>query len=176
MSFERSLPSTPAAARARLTAAARVAAVLTAILGVGSCGETVRSYELASERSPDGRLVALVRVVPCGSLSCESLWVGASPDDASQIVTLPAGEEQCRDIAWTRDSRRVAFLINGYQLRLYDAATRAPAGLLDLLPHDATPTSRIARGVTFSDNGAAITFDDCPRDRAGCRSGMAAIH
>jgi hypothetical protein len=69
----------------------------------------------------------------------------------------------------------VAFLVNGVQLRLYDPASHAPAGLIDLVPADATPSSRIARGITFSDNGAAITFDDCPRDRSGCRPGLVAV-
>ena len=50
-----------------------------------------------------------------------------------------------------------------------------PAGLIDLVPADANPSTRIARGVTFSDNGAAITFDDCPRDRSGCRPGLLGI-
>jgi len=34
---------------------------------------------------------------------------------------------------------------------------------------------RVARGITFSDNGAAVTFDDCPREHAGCRAGMVGI-
>jgi hypothetical protein len=69
----------------------------------------------------------------------------------------------------------VAFLVNGQQLRIYDAQTRTPAGQLDLVPADATTSTRIARGVTFSDNGAAITFDDCPRGTAGCRPGLVAV-
>jgi hypothetical protein len=145
------------------------------LLGLTGCGDRSASYDLLSERSPDGRQIALVRVVPCGATACESLWVGSSPDDAVRVVVLPHGEEQCTDIAWSRDGKRVAFLINGYQLRLYDAQTHAPAGLLDLLPADASPSSRVARGVTFSDNGAAITFDDCPRERSGCRPGMVAV-
>ena len=37
------------------------------------------------------------------------------------------------------------------------------------------PSSRLARGVTFSQNGAAVTFDDCPRGRSGCKPGLAAV-
>jgi hypothetical protein len=29
--------------------------------------------------------------------------------------------------------------------------------------------------VTFSQNGAAVTFDDCPRGHSGCKSGLAAV-
>jgi hypothetical protein len=74
-----------------------------------------------------------------------------------------------------KDGTRVAFLVNGTQLRIYDTESGAPAGLLDLLPADGPPSTRVARGVTFSDTGAAITFDDCPRDRSGCRPGMVAM-
>jgi hypothetical protein len=130
---------------------------------------------LASETAPDAGRVAEVRLVPCDTAWCESLWIGRTADAATRIVTLPQGLERCDEIAWTRDGRRVAFLINGYQLRLYDAATHAPAGLVDLVPADAKPTTRIARGVTFSDNGAAVTFDDCPRDRSGCKPGLLGI-
>jgi hypothetical protein len=130
---------------------------------------------VATETSPDAARVALVRVVECGGGFCESLWIGSTPDSASRISTLPHGQERCTDIAWTRDGKRVAFLINGYQLRIYDAQSHAPAGLVDLVPPDAQPPTRIARGLTFSDNGAAITYDDCPRDRSGCRPGLLAI-
>ena len=35
--------------------------------------------------------------------------------------------------------------------------------------------SRVARGVTFSANGAAVTFDDCPRGHSGCKPAMVAV-
>ena len=119
--------------------------------------------------------MAFVRLLRCGSEWCESLWVGRTPDAANRLATLPHGEERCDEIVWTRDGKRVAFLVNGYQLRLYDARSLAPAGLIDLVPADARPSTRIARGITFSDNGAAMTFDDCPRDRSGCRPGLMAL-
>jgi hypothetical protein len=43
---------------------------------------------------------------------------------------------------------------------------------VQLVPRDA---DRFARGVTFSDNGFAVTFDDCPKGRSGCRSGLAGV-
>ena len=146
-----------------------VAAVAMATLG---CGGQPAGHVMLSEAAPGAGGVAFVRLTPCGTGWCESLWVGASVDNANRLVTLPQNGERCDDIAWSRDGKRVAFLINGYQLRLYDAQSLAPAGLVDLVPADAKPTTRIARGITFSDNGAAVTFDDCPRDRSGCRPGM----
>jgi hypothetical protein len=125
--------------------------------------------------APDSRHVAEVRLSPCGTSWCESLWLGADAGSATLLAMLPPDRERGGEIAWSKDGRRVAFLINGHQLRIFDAGTRAPAGQVDLVPADGPPTSRIARGVTFSDNGAAITFDDCPRQTSGCRPGLVAL-
>ena len=83
--------------------------------------------------------------------------------------------EHCDEIAWAADGFRVGFVINGYQFRIFDGISRKPAGQANLIEPDATPTSRIVRGVTFSQNGAAVTFDECPRTGSGCRSGLMAI-
>src|SRR4030095_13834165 len=80
----------------------------------------------------------------------------------------------CDEIVWTRDGSRVAFLVDGVQLRFYDPSTLAPAGQITLVQPPAGAPS-IARGVTFSENGRAITFDECPRGRSGCRAGIAAV-
>ena len=74
---------------------------------------------------------------------------------------LASGGDRSDEITWMQNGTRVAFLVNGTQLRMYDAEGGAPAGLLDLLPADGPPSTRVARGVTFSETGAAITFDDC---------------
>ncbi len=165
MPTQRAVPSAPAACLGLALAAAILAA---------ACADPP-PVVLASKTAPDAHHVATVRLVPCDKAWCESLWVGASPDSQRRIVTLAAEWERCTEIAWTRDGKRVAFLINGTQLRLYHAETYAPAGQVDLVPNDSHPTTRVARGVTFSENGAALTFDDCPRDRSGCRPGMIAI-
>lgn len=169
MSAERPVP--PAPPQRKL----KVCGIVIASLAAASCSTGPAPYVIVSRAAPDSARVALVRLVPCASAWCESLWIGTSPESATRLVTLPQGEEQCDEIVWTRDGKRVAFLINGYQLRLYDAQSHAPAGLVDLVPADTKPTTRLVRGLTFSDNGAAITFDDCPRDRSGCRPGMLAI-
>ena len=170
MSAERALSPAAGPAARRVT---RVAA-LAGLALVYACGGS-DTFLIASETAPDGRHVALVRVSRCDGDWCHSLWVGTGPGTATRLATLPSGAERCDEIAWSRDGRRVAFLINGHQLRLYDPERGAPAGLLDLVPADAIPTTRIARGITFSDTGAAITFVDCPRDRSGCKPGFAGL-
>ena len=173
MSVEGSVP--PEAWTLITPASRRTLAVGLIAAAAAACGNTPPAHVVAHEASREGSRVAQVRLIQCGNSWCESLWLGPAADNASRIVTLPEQAEHCDEIAWTRDGKRVAFLINGYQLRLYDAQTHAPAGLVDLVPADATPTTRIARGITFSDTGAAVTFDDCPRDRSGCRPGLLAI-
>ena len=172
MPAEGTLPPAAAGITNRLRFAC--CALLSALL-LPACSQGPEPHVLAAETAPDGSHIALVRLITCDGGWCESLWVGPAPDSASRLATLPRGAERCDDIAWTRDGSRVAFLVNGVQLRLYNAQSHAPAGLIDLVPNDATPPARIARGITFSDNGAAITFDDCPRDRSGCRPGLVAV-
>jgi hypothetical protein len=58
---------------------------------------------------------------------------------------------------------------------LFDARSGANLGALSLIEPDGFPSSRIARGVTFSANGAAVTFDDCPRYQSGCKPAFVAI-
>jgi hypothetical protein len=163
--------------RGSFAAIVRLAALLpAAAVAVAGCGARNRDpYVLHSERAADGKRVALARLGPCGDSWCESLWIGASPEQATQIATLASGIEHCTEIAWRPDGTRVAFLIDGFQLRIYDAERLAPAGLVDLVPNDGRPPTRVARGVTFSENGIAITFDDCPRNQSGCRPGLIAI-
>jgi hypothetical protein len=65
-------------------------------------------------------------------------------------------------------------VIDGYRLRVFDAKNRTELKQVDLIDPDVSPP-RFVRGVTFSQNGAAVTFDECPRGRSGCKSGMAAV-
>jgi hypothetical protein len=157
----------------RKLAGAASAAALAAVLA--GCAKSPEPYVLHSEPSREKDAIALVRLAPCGDNWCESLWIGPTIQQATQVATLASGIEHCTEIAWRPDGRRVGFVIDGYQLRLYDAEAHTPAGLVDLVPNDARPPTRIARGVTFSDTGAAVTFDDCPRDRSGCRPGLIGI-
>lgn len=123
-----------------------------------------------SKAAPDTHHVAVVRLVACATGLCESLALGPTPDSVQSIVTLGAlGTERCTEVVWSPDSKRAGFVINGQQLRFYDAEGHRPAGQVDLVPRDSNPPSRLARGITFSENGAAITFDDCPREKSGCR-------
>jgi hypothetical protein len=132
-----------------------------------------RIVRFATAPARDG--VAYVLEGRCAAGLCQSLWLGSSVRTSTAVETLTGPSEQADEIAWTPDGGRVAFLVNGYQLRLFDARTGRNLGAMAIIEPDGYPSSRIARGVTFSANGAAITFDDCPRDHSGCRPGLVAI-
>jgi hypothetical protein len=119
--------------------------------------------------------VAFIRKQPCSGGWCETIWLGDTKESAVQVASLAAGTEHCDEIAWARDGFRVGFIVNGYQLRIFDPESRKQVGQVNLIDPNGPPSSRIARGVTFSQNGAAVTFDDCPRGHSGCKSGLAAV-
>ena len=144
-----------------------------ACLIASACGSKIERYG-AMEWSADRSRVAFSRDRLCEHAPCETLFVGTSVEAAEAIEALADGSERTAEIAWTNDGRRVAFLINGRQLRIFDAESRKPAGKINLFG-DGAGADRIARGITFSENGAAVTFDDCPREHAGCRAGMIGI-
>jgi hypothetical protein len=127
-----------------------------------------------SQRAPAGDAVAYVMNSPCIEGPCESLWI-RDHGKAKRVENLVGDSESSDQIAWTPDGGRVGFIVNGYQLRVFDAHTGANLGAVSLIEPDGSPTSRVVRGVTFSMNGATVTFDDCPRDHSGCKAGFRAI-
>jgi hypothetical protein len=133
------------------------------------------TWEVVAAASGGNARVAFAKGHSCETGPCQSLWIGTSRDSATRLETLAPGKDTCDEIAWTPDGKRVAFLINGYQLRVYNGETLAPAGVVTLVEPEGSPSQRIARGVTFSENGKAVTFDDCPRRHSGCRAGLMGV-
>ena len=169
----------PAAARRSSRAGLAIAVVIAAfVVGVGGFGAGFflgARRAVAVSQSPSREAVAFVLEGRCAAGRCQTLWVGPDTKKAKVVQSLGGLSEEAGEIVWTPDGRKVAFIINGYQLRLFDAASGAALGALAIIDPDGFPSSRIARGVTFSSNGAAITFDDCPRDHSGCKPGILAI-
>jgi hypothetical protein len=144
--------------------------VLALIAAAFVAGTKLATRETVLAASADGTRAAWAADRRCWSGPCETLWIGTGGGDATKVATLE-GTGRCDEIVWTKDGSRVAFLIDGAQLRFYDPSSMAPAGQITLLQ----PASQsVVRGVTFSDNGRAITYDECPRGRSGCRAGIAA--
>jgi hypothetical protein len=174
MSAEGNLPATRRS-RGGPLAAAFIGAFVVAVIafGAGYVLGARRIVRFANAPGRDG--VAYVLEGRCATGLCQTLWIGTSVKTARTVEALSGLSEQADEIAWTPDGGRVAFIVNGYQLRLFDAHTGANLGAVALIDPDGFPTSRLARGVTFSSNGAAVTFDDCPRDHSGCKPGVVAI-
>ncbi len=162
-----------------LIGVALASAALASAAGV-ACGYTVGkraanpAVEVLSAAPPVGGRIAFVRESPCGQGRCQTLWLGNTIEDAAEVARLP-GNERCEAIAWSQDGYRMGFLVNGYELRVFDAEPRRLVAQVNLVEPGGVPSSRIARGITFSSNGTAVTFDDCPRSTSGCKSGLAGI-
>jgi hypothetical protein len=176
MSAEGNLPASPARGRrAGAVVAALIAAFVVAIVGFAAGLFLGGRRAVTVLESPSRDAVAFVLEGRCASGRCQTLWVGPDTRRAKLVQGLSGPAEEAGEIAWTPDGARVGFLINGYQLRVFDARTGAALGAVAILDPDGFPSSRIARGVTFSGNGNAITYDDCPRYHSGCKPGMLAI-
>jgi hypothetical protein len=175
MSAQGTVPASRAV-KARQKGAAVILVAVAAVAAAYVAGKRAGAVQDVLLASPaESRRVAFMRKQPCVGGWCETIWMGNTKEDAVQVASLSAGSEHCDEIAWARDGFRVGFIVNGYQLRIFDAGSRTQVGQVNLIDPDGTPSSRIARGVTFSQNGAAVTFDDCPRGRSGCKSGLAAV-
>jgi len=149
--------------------------VLTVAVGAFFAGTKLATHEAVFAASADGAHAAWAEDRRCWSGPCQALWIGDGRSNATRIGVLDQNS-RCDEIVWTRDGSRVAFLIDGTQLRFYDPASRAPAGQITLVtPRADGPPHAAVRGVTFSENGKAITFDECPIGRSGCRAGFAAV-
>ena len=176
MSVQRAVPSTnPPRTTFRLIAALLLGVAVgasAALLITARATDASRRRETARAQSPDRSRVALARESRCGEGICLELLVGPSAD-ASTVVGSP-GTRTCNEVVWTPDGSRVAFVLDGSELMIYDAQTLKLAGMVRLMTAEAAQT-RLARGVTFSENGRAATFDDCPRAHSGCRAGVVGI-
>jgi hypothetical protein len=169
------VPATRSSSRA-LTALAFLVLAAAAAVGAYFAGRRAGAVQEIMAGAPsEAQRIALVKKEPCDRGWCETLWMGDTRQNAVRVASLAPGSERCEEIAWAKDGYRVGFVINGYQLRIFDGPTRKQVGQVNLIDPDGTPTSHLVRGVTFSQNGAAVTFDDCPRGRSGCKSGLAAV-
>jgi hypothetical protein len=175
MSAQRTMPP-PRAPRGAVKAIVFVALAVAAVIAAYLAGRRAGAVqELMAAAPSEARGVALVKKEPCERGWCETLWIGDTRENAVRVASLVPGSEHCEEIAWARDGYRVGFVINGYQLRVFDAPARKALNQVNLIEPDGPPTSHVVRGVTFSQNGASVTFDDCPRVRSGCKSGLAAV-
>jgi hypothetical protein len=175
MSAEGALPSAPPARTPLSTKIVLFAALVAGPAAYVAGLRSGRIHEVMSAKPSGAQRIAFVREEPCGDKPCQTIWIGATREDAVRVASLAPGVERCDEIAWASDGYRVGFVVNGYQLRIFDGVSGKAVRDVNLIEPDGTPTTHFVRGVTFSQTGAAVTFDECPRGRSGCKSGLAAV-
>jgi len=170
MSAQRPVSSAP-------SSRALIAALLLGI-ALGAAGVMLIEQSRGSQRtlarstSPDNARVAFVAEKKCAADMCQTFLIGATAAGATEVRTIESSNPT--EVVWTPDSKRVGFLANGAELVLFDAQSLKEIGIVRLMTDEAAQT-RLARGVTFSENGRAVTFDDCPRGRSGCKGAVVGV-
>ena len=102
----------------------------------------------------------------------QRVLVGAEGTE-TEVRRIDHASGTADEIAWAPDGSMAGVLLNGSKLVVIDIAGRRVLYELPLL--EKQDGSRMARGVGFSANAMAITFDDCPRTGAGCRPRFMAL-
>ena len=168
-------PVSAAPSRASSIIAALIVGALAGFAGFVAGKRNAEEHRiLLTATPPDPKFVALVRDRSCDGGRCQTLWLGATTDKAVEILQLGGGEK-VEEIAFSADGSLVGFLVNGYQLRVFESESRLPRATVELFAPEGIPSKRIARGITFSANGAAVTYDECPRHTSGCKSGLSGV-
>lgn len=118
--------------------------------------------------SPDGRYTAFVRQHLNTDPPDDHLYLAVAGRSAKRLMSLVPDADWCRTIIWTRDSRRVGFLINEQRLAIFDTESAALISILVLVEADGYPGSQEARSVHFVDDGT-VSFERFDRATAVLR-------
>lgn len=141
-------------------------------IGFAAGRATASIGTIAEARSPDG--ASYLRVSQPFSLAPvdQRLSLGGANGETEllrfDVDTGPAGP-----LIWAPDGSIAGVLRGGATLVVIDAANARVLYEQPLL--ERMDGTRVARGVGFSTNAMAVTFDDCPREGAGCRPQFLAL-
>ena len=145
---------------ARASRLAARSAALTPFVAAGVSPPSGRAAISAPPHGADRRSrrratrVAFVREARCGHgrAVSRSLWLGTNTwSDAARGPSLPAAASSATRSPGRRTATASAFLVNGYQLRIFDAETRKPVGAGE--PHrppTASPLDAASRAASRS--------------------------
>lgn len=118
--------------------------------------------------SPDGRTIAEVRSRFTLDPPAQSLWIKTPEEAPKKLANLQEDSEWCEKIVWSPDSSKVAFLITGLRLDVYNLRNLSLVSSVPLVHVDGYPGSREARDVRFSRDGSFVEFRDCRRSQPDC--------
>ena len=141
------------------------------VIGFAAGRATAQRGTVAEAWAPDGASrVRIARAFSFGPKD-QRVMVGAADQEAEVRALAP--DEDAGEILWAPDGSIAGVVLNGATLAVIDPAARRIIYELPLLEQQ--DGSRMARGVGFSANAMAITFDDCPKRGAGCRPRLMAL-
>jgi hypothetical protein len=142
------------------------------LVGFAAGRATAGMGVVAHVQAPNGPShVRVVRKFSLGSLD-QRVQIGHG-SARTEVKRLDDETGAAGEIAWAPDGSIAGVLLNGSKLMVIDAQQDRLLYELPLL--EKQDGSRLARGIGFSANAMAITFDDCPRTGAGCRPRFMAL-
>ena len=148
----------------------QLAVVMTGLMAAGACSQQQLGLPrvAVSATSPDGHYRAFVRNHPSIDPPAQSLWLASGTGDAIQLRKLAEDQDWCGLIAWTGDSRSVAFLIQDARLIVVDAATRRTRVDRWLVDQDGYPPSHAVNDLSLARDGSSVRFKACRRATGAC--------
>ncbi|MDQ3169343.1 MAG: hypothetical protein M3Q55_04265 [Acidobacteriota bacterium] len=141
------------------------------VIGFAAGRATSNTGTVAEAWSPDGgSRVHITRTFSLGPKQ-QRLMFEAGGQESDVRALSP--DDAPGEIVWSPDGSLAGVVLNGATLAVIDPGARRMIYELPLL--EQRDGSRMARGVGFSANAMAITFDDCPKRGAGCRPRLMAL-
>jgi len=140
------------------------------VLGLG----TIIGLALAEKGIPhslesaDGRYRASVRSHISVDPPQQTLWLRDMRDGSEiELGRLSGQAERVQSVHWSADSRRVAFLLDGTRLLVFEAASGRKIFDRILAGPEPYPGNRCVRNLSFQADGNGVSFDLCHRWKAG---------
>lgn len=119
--------------------------------------------------SPGGLHAAEVRSHWSVDPPAQSLWLApAAARPPRRVAVLGEDTDWCDEIVWSPDGSRVAFLIRGVRIEVYDAETARLTARVPLVEADGYPGSREARALKLLAGGTGVEYRECVRGRQEC--------
>lgn len=147
------------------------------IAGSGACSREQWGFPrtAVASTSPDGRYRAVVKNHAAIDPPAQSLWLTSTGGPAREIRRLSEDQDWCNVIAWSGDSRSVAFLVQDARLIVVDAATRQERLDHWLVDRDGYPTAQMVTDLAWSGDGSSVRFAVCLRGTAKCTERLLAL-
>jgi hypothetical protein len=145
---------------------------IAAVIGFAAGRATAPLGLVADAAAPDGQ--SRVRIERAFSLGAPKHRVVLHTHGAdTEVKVLEEDGATAEEPLWSPNGELAGVLLNRSKLAVIDPAARRILYELPLL--EKMDGTRMARGLSFSTNAMAVTFDDCPRTGAGCRPRFLAL-